>query len=215
MPTGTKTGSLQTLANCGGIAPNQSLAFSGSPNPQYGITAPAALQGTISGGVVTLGSQATFAGTEKVAVFWTVGNTSYYRYDCTISAGTNQTTFTVSAGSGTSLPTGGQAVLLATNVDLTQAAEGVSIVGEQVQQLIATSTQIGLVEWLSSAPAQQRLSYINAAGGFDTWPSTSGQPAPPSGGAGSNWSAATTVVTLRFWNFSTSTAQMQVGAILT
>jgi len=214
--TGTKPGSLVINVNIGGAAglgASQSLAFSGSAAPPYGLVAAAALAGTITAGTVTLSAAATFAGTEKVALYWTVAGVNYYRYDCTIAGGTG-TTFAITGGSGTALPTSGQAILLATNQDLTLAAQGVSILGDNLQQLLATSTQPGLVEWLSAAPAQQRLSFLPAGGSFDTWPTAAGQAAPPSGGAGANWTAATTVTTLRFWNFSTTTATMQVSALL-
>ena len=63
---------------------------------------------------MTLGASATYAGTEKVAVYWTAAGVNYYRYDCAITSGTG-TSFTVSSGTGTALPSGGQAVLVATN----------------------------------------------------------------------------------------------------
>ena len=207
--TGSKQGSLQTLVNAGGIAANTTLSFSGSSNPAFGITAPAALSGTLASGTFTIANSgtATFAGTEKVAVYWTVAGVNYYRYDCTISSGTAQNTFTISSGTGTALPSGGQSVLVATNQDIT---DGVSITGNNIQQLIATSTQPGLVEWLNVTPTQDRLSAITAAGGYDTWPTAAGQLAPPT-----NWTSMDVVVTLRCWNFSTSSAVMQVGALLT
>lgn len=204
--TGIETGALQVLANCAGVSATGSSTYTGSAGLRWGVNAPAALSGTITTGTITLGSTATFAGTEKVCVFWTVAGVDYYRYDCTIAGGTG-TSFAITDGAGTALPDGGQAVTLATNQDVT---DSVSINGDNIKQLLATSTQKGLVEWLTVTPTQQRLSIIPAASGYDTWPLNAGTTAPPSG-----WSAATTVVTLRFWNAATSAARMEVGVVLT
>ena len=204
--SGTKTGNNVQNVNCAGIAVQQTLQFSGTGAPPWGITAPAAASGTMgSAGALTLGASATYAGTEKVAVYWTAAGVNYYRYDCAITSGTG-TSFTVSSGTGTDLPSGGQAVLVATNQDV---ADGVYLTGNNLQQLVATLTQPGLVEWLNATPAQDRLSYLPASNSFDAWPSAAGVVAPPSG-----WTGSDVVVTLRFWNFSATAAVMQVGAIL-
>ncbi len=211
--TGAKAGSLQSSVSCAGVTASAVLATQGGTALNFAITAPAALSGALTSGTFTIANSgtATFAGTEKVCVFWTVGGVNYYRYDCTISSGTSQNTFTISAGTGTALPSGGQAVLVATNQDIT---DGVSITGNNVQQLLVTSSQPGLVEWLNATPAQDRLSLLSAANSYDTWPTAAGQSAPPSGAIGT-WTGSDTVVTIRCWNNSTSTATMQVGVILT
>lgn len=203
---GTKIGGVSGMVNLDGITASQTISALGGSAPAFGITAPAALSGNITTGTITLGATATFTGTEKVAVFWTIAGVDYYRYDCTIAAGTG-TSFALTLGTGDALPSGGQAVTLATNQDVTN---GVSINGDNIQMLVATSTQKGLVEWLTVTPTQMRLSSIVVANGYDAWPTISGLTAPPSG-----WTGATTVVTLRFWNFATNTATMQAGVILT
>jgi hypothetical protein len=201
---GTKSGSFQIYSNCGGVSGSKSLLSAGTANPVFGITAPAAIAGTITSGTITVAST-TFAGTEKVALYWVIGGVAYYRYDCTISSGTG-TTFGITDGAGDALPTGGQAVLIATRQDIT---DGVSINGNNIQQLIAKSSEIGLVEWLTVTPAQERLSVITEANDFDAWPTTSAQVAPPTA-----WTAAAVVVTLRCYNFSVNTATMEVSVIL-
>ena len=96
---------------------------------------------------------------------------------------------------------------MATNQDIT---DDVSITGNNVVQLLVTSTQPALVEWLNATPAQDHLSYITAANGIDTWPGSPGLSAPPA-----NWTGTDVVVTLRCWNFSTNTANIQIACLLT
>ncbi len=210
-PVGNKTGTFSLNASCGGVSVALNGQPTGSASPGWSILAPAALTGTITAGTITLGAAATFAGTEKVAVFWTIAGVNYYRYDCTIAAGTAQTAFALSGGTGSALPSSGQAVSLATNQDIT---DDVSITGNNVQQLLVTSTQIGLVEFNNSTPAQDRLSYIAIANSADAWSTAQGQAAPPTGGAGANWTGTDTVTTIRCWNFGSVAATMQVGFIL-
>ena len=179
MPTGAKIGNNASQIQCAGVVAQGSIAPVGSAGPSYAITAPAPLAGTITSGTITLGASATFAGSEKVAVYWTVAGVNYYRYDVTIASGTG-TSFALSGGTGTALPSGAQAVSLAVNQDVT---DDVSLTGNNVQQLLVTSTQPGLVEWLNATPTQDRLSYLPTAASYDTWPAAAGQSGPPTGGA--------------------------------
>ena len=185
--TGAKNGSNTIRIQCAGVAANCTIAAGGPAAPSFAITAPAAMAGTITGGAITLGASATFAGSEKVAVYWTVAGVNFYRYDVTIASGTG-TSFALSGGTGTALPSGAQGVSLAVNQDVT---DDVSLTGNNVQQLLVTSTQPGLVEWLNATPAQDRLSYLPAAGPYETWPSGPAQSGPPSGGAARAGPAAT------------------------
>jgi hypothetical protein len=204
--TGSKTGALQILGNCGGaVSGNVLLNFSGaSANPCFGVVAPVALAGAITGGTVTTAS-ATFAGTEKIGVFWTIAGVAYQRLDCTIASGTG-TTHALTNGSGDALPDGGQAVLIAVRQDVT---DGVSINGSNLMQLMAVSTQPGAVVWETVTPAIEHTSTILAANGMDAWPTSSGQVAPPTG-----WTAAAVVVTIGFYNNSLVAATMQAAVLL-
>ena len=212
--SGAEQGNFQTNVNCAGVSASVNIPTVGSAAPNWSINAPPAVSGTMgSSGAFTAASSVTYAGTEKVAVFWTIAGVNYYRYDCTITGGTG-TAFTISGGSGSALPSGGQAVNVATNQDIT-GANGLSLPGNNIQQLLVTSSQPSLVEWLSVTPTQERLSLIATANGCDTWPSSSGQSAPPVGGAGANWTSGDTVVTIRCWNNSANTATIKIGVILT
>ena len=252
--TGNKSGSLQTQVNCAGISVNGNLGVSGSTDPSYGVTAPAALLGTIgSNGAssctlpLTDPSQ-TVSTSTKLAVFWTTngGATLNACYDLSVSSAsfvnpTNTATITQSGGIPTSgsfwassgaapsaLPANGTLISVAVNIDLTQASQGVTIPGGSggaIQQLLATSTQPGLIEWLKAAGStQERLSAITAAGGYDTWPTAASQLGSlPSGGGGANWTSSDTVTVLRFYNLGSSfanvggfsqSANMQVGVLL-
>lgn len=254
---GTKSGSLQTLINSGGITGNTTLSVTGSSNPTFGVTAPAALIGTIgtnAAGSCTLvlsdvGQTVTSA--VKVAVFWSVGGVLNAAYDLTVASNSFATptntvtihqatgapdvgTFKFWAASGalpTTLPANGTLISVAIAQDIT---DGVSIpagTGQYIQQLMATSTQIGLVVWEKTANGvEDRLSAITVAGGFDTWPTTAAQAgATPTGGAVSSnnatgaWIASDTVTVIRCYNLgstvalvgvSSSSATVQAGVIL-
>ena len=200
--TGTKTGTLQTIVNSGGISANTTLNLSGSANPTFGVSCPAALAGTITSGTVTLSASTTMAGTEKIGVFWTISGVNYQRLGCTIASGTG-TAFALTGGSGTTLPGSGQAVTIAIGQDITG---GVSIVGSNLIQLLATATLPGAVEWIDVTPTVQRTSTIAAANGFDTWPTTNPVGSVP---------FSATVLTLRCYNSNASGAStVNVGAIL-
>ena len=249
MPTGNRSGSLQTLVNVSGVAVNTTLNQNGSGSPSWSITAPAALIGTIgtngssSCTLVLTDPSATVTTSVKLAVFWLVGGVLQACYDLAVAsvAGTTTATITQSgsvptsgsfwAASGsapTALPANGTAISVAVNQDLTQAADGVSIpggTGANILQLVATSTQPGLIEWLHAAGGtQERLSAIITAQGFDTWPTAISQVgAMPTGGAGANWTSSDVCTVLRFYNLgstvantgvSSQSAQMQVGVLL-
>ena len=253
MPTGSKTGSLQSIASLGGVTGNTNLALSGSNNPTYGITAPAGLVGTIttqSAGTLSVADPnaqitgGTYSGL-FVAIFWTTSGGTILNacFDCTISSfsatgGVDSITLTggsstptgakywASSGSApTAIPANATAITLAVNQDIT---DGVSIpggTGGNIQQLLATSTQAGLIEWLkASGSTQERLSAFTAAGQFDTWPTTASQVGSlPTGGSGNNWTSGDTVTDLRCYNagsslvnigVSSATASMQAAVLL-
>ncbi len=253
MPSGNKTGSLQTIASLGGVTGNTNLSLSGSNNPAYGVTAPAGLVGTIttqSAGTLSVSdpnlqlTAGNYAGA-FVALFWltAAGTILNACYDCTISSfsatsGTDSITLTggsstptgakywASSGSAPgSIPANATAITLAVNQDIT---DGVSIpggTGANIQQLLATSTQCGLIEWLkASGSTQERLSAFTAPGQFDTWPTTAAQLGSlPTGGSGNNWTSSDTVTDIRCYNagstmanigVSSATASMNIAALL-
>jgi hypothetical protein len=192
-----------------------SLSPSGSAAPGFGIQAPAALAGTVlsqTGKTLTVTDPSTLLTVDAVvAVFWYVAGVLHAAYDAAISAiaspGAAETVtvnltdaqFLVSGDTG--LPANATAITVAVAQDIT---DDVSITGSNLEQLLATSAQPGLIEWLDATPAAQRLSSIVAAGGFDAWPSGANQPQP--------WSD--TVVKIRCYNAATSPANMQAGVIL-
>jgi hypothetical protein len=214
--TGTKSGNFQLMANCAGVTANQSLAFLGSAGPSWGITAPAALAGTVlsqGGETLTINDPNTLLSNgQVVAVFWYVAGILHAMFDVTIntitSPGASETVLlTVTnakflIGADSTLPANGTAITIAVAQDIT---DDVSLTGSNVQQLLATSTQVGLVEWLDGSANQNRLSSITAAGGFDGWPTAANQSL--------SWTNPTTK--LRCYNQATTTASMQVAAVLT
>jgi hypothetical protein len=271
MTVGTKTGSLQTLVNSGGITGNTSLTLSGSNNPTFGVTAPAGLAGTVlsaAGGTLSINDPSALlsvAGESSfyLAIFWLTnsGATLNACFDVqysAVSASGGVDTVTLAGASSTptngkywassgalptSLPANSTPVMVAIAQEVTDCVSIPGGSGANIQQLIATSTQIGLVEWLTSASGtQQRLSALLSAGAFETWPTTATQTGSlPSGGAANNnaaangtwsttgnWASNGTVADVRFYNFGTtlasfyanggtttsSAAQMQAGAIL-
>jgi len=191
---------------------------------------------------------------QYVAVFWstsggTVLNACYNATVASVSYNTpspNQTTVTLTQSGGTGQPTSAKyyassgsaatalpvaatAIALAIGQDVT---DGISIPAGgsapyNIQQLIATSTQPGLVEWLTSAAGlEMRLSAFLAANQSDNWPTNAGQVGSlPTGSASSNnWVTSDTVTDIRFYNLgctianigvSSNSATMQAGAILT
>lgn len=255
MPTGNKTGQVAQQASCGAIGGSSVLALSGSSNPSYGVTAPAGLIGTVATNGASAATLAlndpsqTVTTSTLLAVFWTTSGGTILNacYDLAVasvsfSSPTNTATITQSgsvpttgkfwASSGsapTALPTATTPITAAINQDVTLANEGVSIpggTGGNIQQLMAISTQIGLVEWLkASGSTQERLSAILAANSFDVWPLSSSQLGSlPSGGAGNNWTSGDTVTVIRFYNLGSTlvnvgvgsvAASMQAGALLT
>jgi hypothetical protein len=241
MPVGTKQGSYTSSANCGGITGGNSLAFSGSNNPIEGITAPAALIGTINssaGGTLTLTDTALQLtagnyGSAFLAIFWVSGGVLQCCYNVTISgfsanSGTDSITLTgasatptgakyyaASGSAPTQLPANSTPISVAVNQDIT---DGVSIpggTGQYIQQLLATSTQPGLIEWLkASGSTQERLSAILAAGNEDTWPTQSNQVGslPTGSASANNWTTSDTVTVIRCYNIGGTVAQVGVSS---
>jgi hypothetical protein len=201
-----QTGSVQTIASLDGLSCNQQIQPAGNTVCKPSATLPAANPGTLTTrtsstqGVFTFTAAANIQGTETIALFWNGG----YVYDATINSFTGSAgavltvTFTVPGGQ-TALPAATTAGQIATAQDVTNS---VSIVGADVQQLLVTSTQPGLCELLDATPAQQRLSVITVAGGFDSW----------AGGGSQPWTD--TVVKARMYNNSTTAAVMTVAALL-
>jgi hypothetical protein len=272
MSSGTKTGSLTTMVNCAGISASQTLNPTGSNAPPIGITAPAGLVGTIlsaAGGTLSLTDSATSpqitVGGESsfyLAVFWLTnsGATLNACFDFQYTTVTGSGTITVTcagassaptsakywASSGalpTSLPANGTPIIVAVAQDVTDGVSIPGASGANIQQLIATSQQPGLIEWLTAAAGtQERLSAILSANAFDTWPTNSAQSGSlPSGGAVNNnaaangtwattgnWATSGTVTDVRFYNLgcsiasfyasgassSSSAAVMQAGCLL-
>jgi hypothetical protein len=213
---GTKSGNLSQTVSCAGIATQQTLGFTGSAGPAFGITAPAALAGVVlnnEADTLTVVDPSTLlAAAQTVAVFWYVGQDLHAVYDVVISAiaspGAAETVTLSMTGAkwlvsgDAALPADATAVAIAVSQNIT---DGVSLVGANLLQTLATSSQPGLVEWLDATPAAQRLSVIPLANGFDAWPTGANQAQP--------WTD--TVVTLRCYNASSaSSAVMQVGAVL-
>jgi len=179
----------------------------------------------------------TVVAAQKVCVFWTTSGGTILNacYDATVasvsyntpSSGLTTVTLTQSGGTGqptsalyyassgsapTALPTNGTAITLAIGQDIT---DGVSIpggTGTNIQQLIATSTQPGLVDWLTaSGGSQERLSAILASSAFDTWPTSSSQLGSlPTGGSGATWGSAQTVTDIRCYNLGSTLANIGV-----
>ncbi len=187
-----------------------------------------------------------------LAIFWLTGggtilNACFDVQYTSVSAAGGVSTLTLAGGSSTptgakywassgsaptGLPASSTAVTVAINQDIT---DGISIPAGSgtfnIQQLIATSTQPGLVEWLTTATGnQERLSAILSAGAFDAWPTLAAQAGTlPSGGAVNSgnatgaWTTATTVTVLRCYNLgstlanigtSSASAVMQAGALV-
>jgi hypothetical protein len=250
MPTGNKTGSLNTQANCAGLSGNNNLPLAGSSAPTFGITAPAGLIGTIgtngsSSCTLPLADPSQTATTSSiVAVFWLAAGVLQACYDLAVasvsfSTPTNTLTVTQSgsvpttgkfwAASGsapTALPANGTPITAAINQDVTLGVSINSGTGANIQQLIATSTQPGLIEWCNNAsnsPTSQRLSAILTSGAFDTWPIQASQSGGLPSGAG-NWAANATVANIRCYNLgstpasvgtSSQSANMQAALLLT
>lgn len=251
---GTKGGNFQGLVNCGQISAGQNLALAGSTNPAGGITAPAGLVGTIlsqSGGTMSITdalAALSVAGESSfyLAIFWTTSggtvlNCCYDVQYTIVSATGGVDTVTLAGASSTptsakywassgaapsGLPANATPVTVAIAQDIT---DGISIpCGSgtfNIQQLIATSSQPGLIEWLTTASGnQERLSAFTAGGQYDTWPTAASQVGTlPTGGNGNAWTTNTTVTVLRCYNLgstlanvgvSSSSANMQAGAIL-
>lgn len=265
MATGLKTGSLQTLVSSGGVSGNTTLSVVGTSNPGAAIIAPAGLVGTVLSaaagtltvadplGLITVGGQSSF----YLAVFWTTnaGATLNACFDFQYSTVSGSGTITITCTGGTASPTGAKywassgafptslpansySIVVALATDVT---DGISIPAGSgtflIQQLLATSTQPGLVEYLvSAAGALERLSPLLTANAFDTWPTTAAQVGTlPSGGAlakltagtdqsnAGAWTTNITATVLRFYNLgctpavtftASSTAAMQAGAIV-
>ena len=242
MVNGNKSGLVQTSVNCCGLVANQTVPLAGSNNPQFGITAPAALVGTVysasignlavndPNGQITSGNY----GSLFLAIFWTTNGGTILNacYDCTISnfatannldsitlTGASSTPtgarYWASSGSApTSLPANATPITVAIAQDIT---DGVSIpggTGGNIQQLLATSTQAGLIEWLkASGSTQERLSAFTAAGQFDAWPTTQSQVGSlPSGGSGNNWTSGDTVTDIRCYNAGSSLVNIGVSS---
>ena len=111
---GNETGNLTINANCAGIRVIQSLNFVGPGAPAFGVTAPAALAGTIlsqSGGTLTLAdalAQITVANHASLtlAVFWTAGDVQCAAFDIAIdSVSVTSGVDTVSLAGGSHQPT--------------------------------------------------------------------------------------------------------------
>ena len=254
MPTGNKTGTLNQQINCGGASANSTLQVSGSSNPQFSITAPAALIGTIgtngsSSCTVPLADPSQTVTTSTIlAIFWVAGGILQCCYDLAVasvsfSTPTNTATITqngssvpttgkfwaASGSAPTALPANGTPVSVAINQDITDGVAINSGTGGSIQQLFASSSQPGLVEWatnVSCNTAQTRLSAILTSNAFDTWPTVASQSGslPGAGANNSTWAANTTVANIRCYNLgsaqanvgtSSSTAVMQAGLILT
>ncbi|MGO8691632.1 MAG: hypothetical protein ACLQLG_18590 [Thermoguttaceae bacterium] len=212
--TGNKSGNYQVNVNCAGISASMNLPFLGSASPPFGINAPAALSGTVlsqGGDTLTVADPGLVLAAQTVAVFWYVLGVLHAVYDIAVSSVTSPgaaetvaldmtgAKYLVSGDTG--LPANATAITVAVAQDVT---DGVSITGANLQQLLATSSQPGIVEWLDATPATQRVSTISAAQGLDTWPSGANQAQP--------WTD--TVVKIRCYNAGTSSANMQAGAIL-
>jgi hypothetical protein len=242
--TGSKSGSFTNTVNCGGLSGSTTLTVSGSNNPTVGVTAPAGLTGSqsvintqLTCILVVNDPTNSVAAAQKVSVFWNVAGVLNACYDAAVasvsyntpSTGLTQVTLTQSGGTGqptgalyyassgsapTLLPVNGTAITLAIGQDIT---DGVSIpggTGANIQQLMATSTQPGLFNWLTaSGGTQERLSAILAAGAFDTWPTASSQLGSlPSGSAGLAWTSAQTVTDIRCYNLGSTIANIGVSS---
>jgi hypothetical protein len=174
---------------------------------------------------ITVTITVAWASANPVAVFWFVGSVMHAVYDVVIasitSPGSAETIALTMTGAkylvsgDAALPANETAITIGVAQILTQATDGVTIPGTTIQQLIATSNQPGMVEWLNATPVQDRLSAFTIGGQYDTWPTQLGQSAPPTGGSGSlSWTAGDVVTSLRFFNQATSAATMQAGALL-
>jgi hypothetical protein len=227
--SGTKTGSLQVMANCAGISTNQTLAFSGSGGPAWGVTAPAALAGTVSavssGQLSVTDPNTLIQDGQLVAIFWYVAGVLNACFNCTVSnvvASAGVDTVTLTGGSAT--PTGGKywaasgsapTQLPANSTVISfaiaqQITDGVSITGNNIVQLLATSTQPGIIDWWKGSSTEERVSGIPASGQFDAWPESAGITAPPAG-----WAGTDIVNTINCYNAGSSAAVMQAAVILT
>lgn len=87
-----------------------------------------------------------FSGNEHVALSWVSGNNTVFAFDATLSS-VNATAFTASFPSGQpTLPANGTTVTLATNMDMVFNIPAAA----NVQQVIATTTQLAAIEWLNA-----------------------------------------------------------------
>ena len=200
---------------------------------------------------ITVGGESSF----YLAVFWLTGSgatlNACFDFQYTTVSGSGAITVTCAGASNaptgakywassgaapSTLPANATPIVVAVAQDVTDGVSIPGATGANIQGLIATSTQPGLVEWLTAAAGtQERLSAITAAGSFDAWPATSGQLGSlPTGGAINSanatgaWASSGTVTDVRFYNLGctiasfyaggastiTSTASMQAGVLL-
>jgi len=238
-----------------------STSQGGGVTAPAGLTGPQTQINTQGTCVIVVNDPAgTLAVGQHVGVFWTTvsGTVLNACIECAVtsaslntpSSGLTTLTLTQSGGTGqptgatyysssatipTALPTNGTLVTVAISQDVT---DGISIAAGSgtyaIQQLMATSTQPGLFNWLTaSGGSTERLSALLSANAFDTWPTNSSQTGStqlPSGGnttnsanATGNWTTATTVTLVRCYNLgstlanigvSSSAATMQFGVIM-
>lgn len=224
--SGTKTGTLSQSITCNGVQAALSLSPSGSAGPSWGVTAPAAVTVTaIASNVFTVansfsaspgcggsGTNGAISTADIVGVYWTTAAGTYYNCGCTVSAaGTTSVTLTGGTYSGnTALPTAMTGITAITLAPGQKVTSDVSIVYSALQQMLATSTQIGACEWYDGSTIE-RVSFFQStsSGGitFDAWPTNYPSSANPFTG---------TITTLYFYNFSaTVAAVLQATVILT
>ena len=156
---------------------------------------------------VTLANDLT--GNELVAVSWVAGGVRYVVYDGVLSS-VSGSGFTVTFPAGQkTLPATGTTVLISTNIDASVAFDG-----HYVDQLIATSTQIGQINLYDSTPT---LRYAGA--GITAIGSVQSPDIPAAGNYfGVAYSSPTTLVaytiaTARFYNLSTTLAVASAVAL--
>lgn len=218
---GNITGSMNSTATLDGvtgvnpIAPNGSLVVKSAPTvlpvAVAFSTTYAKTSDTIADFAGLTGS--TFANGNLVAIFWTGG----YCLDGLVSAA-DATAFKVTfsdlvlAGGATAqtvLPASSTAV----KVSLLTQTTDVVIDGTDVDQIIMTSSQPGAIMLYddTGTPVCRRISVITSNNGFDGFPNVVGQTLTQ--WTGGDW-VDENIVTINFYNNSTSLAAAQVVALM-
>jgi len=201
MSTGNITGNVQVFASLDGVSINQTITCVGSAVNKPSLRLPAALAGELTArssdtvGIITF-AEAHGLTSETLAVFWEGGRA----YQVSIT-GHDSLTLNVNASVGDALPALNSLVTVA---PAQEVADGVSIPGADIEELLIQGTQYGLCVLIDGSAANKLVADIDADTPHYTWPVAEGQAKPFSG----------TVVKVQMYNAATQASTMTVAALL-